>query len=60
VVKKNPIHIDPSEKGTFTAAARPGESTQEHASRVLAPGSNASPAMKKKAQFAKNAAKWSK
>ena len=56
--KKKPIKIAPSKKGTFTAAAKPGESTQAHAARVLAPGSKSSPAMKKKANFARNAAKW--
>ena len=55
---KKAIKIKPSKVGTFTAAAKPGESTQEHASRVLAAGSKASPAMKKKANFARNAAKW--
>ena len=56
--KKSTIKIKPSKVGSFTAAAKKGESTQQHASRVLA-DKNASPAMKKKAQFAKNAAKWS-
>lgn len=53
------IHIDPKKRGTFTAAAKPGESTQQHASRVLN-DPNASPAMRKKANFARNAAKWKK
>jgi hypothetical protein len=51
------IKIKPSKRGTFTRAAKPGESTQAHASRVLN-NPNASKAMKKKAQFARNAAKW--
>jgi hypothetical protein len=51
------IKIKKSKVGTFTAAAKPGESTQAHASRVLN-DPNASPAMKKKAAFAKAAAKW--
>jgi hypothetical protein len=51
------IHIKPSKKGTFTKAAKKGESTQAHASRVLN-DPNASAAMKKKANFARNAAKW--
>ena len=54
---KSKIRIAPSKVGTFTAAAKPGESTQAHASRVLN-DPNASPAMRKKAQFAKNAARW--
>lgn len=53
------IHIDPSKKGTFTAAAsRHGKSVQEFASQVLAHPENYSPAMRKKANFARNAAKW--
>ena len=53
------IHIDKSKKGTFTKAAKKGESTQKHASRVLN-DPHASKAMRKKAQFAKNASKWRK
>ena len=55
--KKSGIYIKPSKRGSFTAAAKPGESTQAHASRVLN-SPNASPAMKKKANFARNAARW--
>lgn len=54
---KSKIKIAPSKVGTFTAAAKPGESTQAHASRVLN-DPNASGAMKKKANFARNAARW--
>ena len=54
---KSGIHIKDSTKGSFTAAAKSGESTQEHARRVLS-NPNASPAMRKKANFARNAAKW--
>lgn len=57
---KKPIKIAPSKKGTFTAAAKKsGMSVQQKASSVLA-DKNASPAMKKKANFARNAAKWKK
>lgn len=56
---KSGIHIDPSKRGTFTAAAKSGESTQQHAKRVLS-NPNASSAMRKKANFARNAAKWNK
>lgn len=53
------IHIDPSKKGTFTAAAsRHGMGVQEFASKVLANKENYSPAMVKKANFARNASKW--
>lgn len=53
------IHIKPSKRGTFTAAAKKrGKSVQGFASQVLAHKENYSPAMVKKANFAKNASKW--
>ena len=53
------IHIKPSKRGTFTAAAtKHGKSVQEFASQVLANKEDYSPAMVKKANFARNAAKW--
>lgn len=53
------IHIKPSKKGTFTAAAKKhGKSVQEFASQVLANKDNYSSAMVKKANFARNAAGW--
>ena len=53
------IHIKPSKRGTFTAAAtKHGMGVQEFASRVLANKEDYSPAMVKKANFARNAAKW--
>ena len=53
------IHIKPSKRGTFTAAAtKHGKSVQGFASQVLANKENYSPAMVKKANFARNAAKW--
>jgi hypothetical protein len=56
---KSGIHIKPSKKGTFTAAAKKhGKSVQGFASQVLANKENYSPAMVKKANFARNAAKW--
>ncbi len=58
---KKAIYIKPSKRGTFKAAAKKsGQSVQAKAAAVLAPGSKASPAMKKKANFARNAAKWKK
>ena len=55
------IKIKPSKKGTFTAAAKKhGKSVQAFASQVLANTDNYSPAMVKKANFARNAAKWKK
>lgn len=53
------IHIDPSKKGTFTSAAkRHGMGVQEFASRVLSNKDDYSTAMVRKANFARNAAKW--
>lgn len=57
--KGGKIHIKPSKRGTFTAAAkRHGKSVQSFASQVLANKENYSPAMVKKANFARNASKW--
>lgn len=53
------IHIKPSKRGTFTAAAKKhGMGVQAFASKVLANKDNYSPAMVKKANFARNASKW--
>ena len=53
------IYIKPSKRGTFTAAAKKhSKGVQEFASQVLANKENYSPAMVKKANFARNAAKW--
>lgn len=53
------IYIKPSKRGTFTAAAKEhGKSVQAFASQVLANKDNYSPAMIKKAVFARNSAKW--
>jgi hypothetical protein len=53
------IHIAENKKGTFTAAAtKHGKSVQAFASQVLANKENYSPAMVKKANFARNASKW--
>jgi len=53
------IHIKPSKRGTFTAAAKKhGKSVQSFASQVLANKDDYSPAMVKKANFARNASKW--
>ena len=60
MAKQKPIKIKKSTKGTFTAAAKKaGKSVQGEASSVLN-DPNTSPAMKKKANFARNAAKWNK
>lgn len=53
------IYIKPSKRGTFTAAAKKhGKSVQAFASQVLANKDNYSPAMVKKANFARNSARW--
>ena len=53
------IHIDPSKRGTFKAqASKMGMGVQEAASHILANKENYSPAMVKKANFARNASKW--
>ena len=53
------IHLDPAKKGTFKAqATRMGMGVQQAASTILnAPKGKYSPAMRKKANFAKNFAK---
>ena len=53
------IHIDPSKRGTFKAqASKMGMGVQEAASHILANKENYSPAMVKKANFARNASHW--
>ena len=57
--KEGGITIAPSKRGTFTAAAtKHGMGVQEFASRVLRNKDSYSPAMVKKANFARNASKW--
>jgi hypothetical protein len=54
----NKIKINPANKGKFTASAKAeGESVQEHAAEVL-DDPKASGLQKKRANFARNAAKW--
>lgn len=54
-----PIYIKPSKRGTFIAAAKQrGMGVQEFANKVLANKDNYSSAMVKKANFARNSAKW--
>ena len=54
-----PIHIAKNKRGTFTAAAtKHGMGVQEFAGHVLANRDKYSPAMVKKANFARNASKW--
>ena len=57
--KGGKIHIKPSKRGTFRAqASRMGMSVQEAARHILANKNRYSPAMRKKAAFAKAAAGW--
>ena len=59
MANKSGIKIKESKKGTFTAAAKKrGMGVQDFASKVLANKDNYSPAMVKKANFARNATKW--
>ena len=54
------IHIKKKNRGKFSASARKaGQSVQEHAKSVLN-NPNATPLQKKRANFARNAAKWNK
>lgn len=57
---KSDIHIKKSKRGTFTEAAdRAGMGVQAYANKVLsAPKGKYSSAMRKKANFARNASKW--
>ena len=58
--KKSPIKIKPENKGKFTAKAKKdGKSVQGEAEAVLN-DPKATPTQKKRANFAKNAAKWKK
>lgn len=58
-LKYGGIHIKPSKRGTFTAAAKKhGMSVQGFASKVLANKDKYSTKMIKKAAFAKAASKW--
>lgn len=55
------VRIKPSKRGTFTKAAKQhGMSVQCFANRVLRNPSKYSAAMRKKANFARNASKWNK
>ena len=56
--KGSGIHIKKKNEGKFTESAkRAGQSVQEHARSVLN-NPNATPLQKKRANFARNAAKW--
>jgi hypothetical protein len=60
MAKKPKIVIKKKNRGKFTASAKKaGKSVQEHAQAVLN-DPNATATQKKRANFAKNAAKWKK
>ena len=60
-MKKGGIHINPANKGKFTASAnRAGMGVQEFASKVLANKEDYSSTQVKRANFARNAAGWKK
>lgn len=55
------VRIKPSKRGTFTKASKQhGMSVQGFANRILRNPSKYSAAMRKKANFARNASKWNK
>ena len=57
-LKKGGIHIKKKNRGKFTKSAKAaGESVQEYAAKVLS-DPNATPLQKKRANFARNSAKW--
>lgn len=57
---RTPIKIKPSKEGSFTRMAKKaGRSVQGEATKVLN-DPDATPAAKKKANFARNAKKWKK
>lgn len=59
MAKYGGIHINPAKRGTFTAqATRMGMGVQEAARHILANKGKYSPAMIRKANFARNASKW--
>lgn len=58
---KSKIHINPENRGKFTAKAKAkGKGVQEYARQVLANKDNYSPSTVKQANFARNASKWKK
>lgn len=60
-MKRGGIHIKPENKGKFTASAKKaGMSVQGYANKVMANKEKYSPTLVKRANFAKNAAKWKK
>jgi hypothetical protein len=58
--KKSKIYIKPKNRGKFTKSARKaGRSVQAHAQAVLS-DPKATATQKKRANFARNAARWNK
>ena len=60
-MKKGGIHINPENKGKFTASAKEhGMGVQEFAEHVLSNKQEYSPTQVKRANFARNASKWNR
>ena len=60
-MKKGGIHINPENKGKFTASAKEhGMGVQEFAEHVLSNKEEYSPTQVKRANFARNASKWNR
>lgn len=59
MAKGKPIHLNPANKGKFTAKAkRAGMGVDSYAAKVLLSGSGASKKTREEAQFAVNAKKF--
>jgi hypothetical protein len=57
---QKPIKINPANKGKYTARAKANGNTVQEQARKDLTNPNVSPTIKKRANFAKNAKKWSK
>jgi hypothetical protein len=57
---QKPIRIKPENEGKFTASAKKAGRTVQGQARAVLADPNASPTQKKRANFARNAAKWNK
>lgn len=60
MAKKKPIKINPKNKGKFTATAKKMGKTVQGAAASILSNPNATALQKKRANFARNAAKWKK
>lgn len=60
MAKKSKIKIDPKNKGKFTATAKKMKKSVQGAAKDILKDPKATPLQKKRANFAKQAAKWDK